>query len=337
MSFSAIKSSWSLRVCGNMHCYYAGICHKCNNRTSIPSAQSPPLSGKMWPLCEYVVIAITAWCPKFHKYTWFKYFSTTWFKYFSTTLYDVFLHMAGVFSKFRPRACTCRSEPYSCLLAYGRAQFGPFECKFINECVLCLCAFKMHLFAYDWCLTPSLCVHGLFSPTRCILLYFSSAPWPKVWIKCTTCRRCVWQSALHHRGKQCPGESFAVPILIQLHLLQGRRTMMKTMFPRYFRRIPHLRTHNHPWNHRRSRVSQRHRNREVIIAHENGRFTIDNYRLRTKSLVENWADLFCSLKFALFKWPFSSTLHIHALLLPVTALYHSFPQVRTAHFAQGWF
>ena len=121
----------------------------------------------------------------------------------------------------------------------------------INECVLCLCAFKMHLFAYNWCLhtfffrdkggtkQPRLScfglsnynVQGLYSPTQCILLYFFSAQWPKFWIKYTTCRRCVWQSALHHRGKQCPGESSTVPIPIRLHLLQGRRPMIMTMFP----------------------------------------------------------------------------------------------------------
>ena len=43
--------------------------------------------------------------------------------------YDVFLQVAGVFSKFRPKACTStyRSEPDSCRLAYGTAPFGPIE------------------------------------------------------------------------------------------------------------------------------------------------------------------------------------------------------------------
>ena len=34
---------------------------------------------------------------------------------------------------------------------------------------------------FDWCILK----------TRCILLHFSSAPWQKIWIKCTTCRLCV--------------------------------------------------------------------------------------------------------------------------------------------------
>ena len=34
----------------------------------------------------------------------------------------------------------------------------------------------------------------------------------------------------------------------------------------------------------------------------------------------------CRLRFTLFKWPFSYTLHIHAHLVPVTALYRRFPQ-----------
>ena len=65
--------------------------------------------------------------------------------------YDVFLQVPGVFSKFRPRAC---SEPDSCCLAYGTAPFGPIDCKqaIMNGCVLCLCTFKMHHFACAWCL-----------------------------------------------------------------------------------------------------------------------------------------------------------------------------------------
>ena len=41
--------------------------------------------------------------------------------------YDVFLQVAGVFFKFRPRAFTYCSEPKSCCLAYGTALFGPVE------------------------------------------------------------------------------------------------------------------------------------------------------------------------------------------------------------------
>ena len=46
--------------------------------------------------------------------------------YFFLQHYDVFLQVAGDFSKFRPRVCT---EPNSCCLAYGTALFGPIECK----------------------------------------------------------------------------------------------------------------------------------------------------------------------------------------------------------------
>ena len=51
--------------------------------------------------------------------------------------------------------------------------------------------------------------------------------------------------------------------------------------------------------------------------------------LRTKYLVEKLSRPVCSLRFTLFKWPFSYTLHIHAHLMPVSAvttLYHRFPQ-----------
>ena len=54
--------------------------------------------------------------------------------------YDVFLQVACVFSKFRPRACTYRLDPDSCRLAYGTAPFGPIECKqLLLLCLVSLC------------------------------------------------------------------------------------------------------------------------------------------------------------------------------------------------------
>ena len=85
----------------------------------------------------------------------------SWFLFFSNTMtfFSKWLSVAGVFSKFRPRACTYRWDrvPYSCPLAYGTAPFGPIECKQLLldvplDGVLCVCAFKMHHFAYGWCL-----------------------------------------------------------------------------------------------------------------------------------------------------------------------------------------
>ena len=52
--------------------------------------------------------------------------------------YGVFLQVPGVFSIFRPRACTYRSEPYSCRLAYGTAPFGPIACKQLLMDVPCV-------------------------------------------------------------------------------------------------------------------------------------------------------------------------------------------------------
>ena len=43
--------------------------------------------------------------------------------------YDAFLQVAVNFSKFRPIACTYRSDPDSCRLAYGTTTFGPIEGK----------------------------------------------------------------------------------------------------------------------------------------------------------------------------------------------------------------
>ena len=48
--------------------------------------------------------------------------------------------------------------------------------------------------------SPTATFNGLYSPTRCILLYFSSAQWLKKLIKYTAYRLCVLQSALHHRA-----------------------------------------------------------------------------------------------------------------------------------------
>ena len=52
--------------------------------------------------------------------------------------YGVFLQVPGVFSIFRPRACTYRSEPDSCRLAYGTAPFGPIACKQLLMDVPCV-------------------------------------------------------------------------------------------------------------------------------------------------------------------------------------------------------
>ena len=54
--------------------------------------------------------------------------------------------------------------------------------------------------------------------------------------------------------------------------------------------------------------------------------------------LKNCEEFLCSLKFVLFKWPLLFTLHIHAPLMPVSAittLNRCFPQVHAAHFAQG--
>ena len=63
------------------------------------------------------------------------FFSPNTMMYFCVS----FLQVAGVSSKFRPMACTYRSDPYSCL-AYGTAPFGPIECKqLLMECLVSLC------------------------------------------------------------------------------------------------------------------------------------------------------------------------------------------------------
>ena len=63
----------------------------------------------------------------------------------------------------------------------------------------------IHLITFniDWSWNIFTSHNWLHSPARGILLYFSSTQWPKIWIRCTTSRRCVWQSALHHRVLHC--------------------------------------------------------------------------------------------------------------------------------------
>ena len=111
--------------------------------------------------------------------------------------YGVFLQVPGVFSIFRPRACTYRSEPDSCRLAYGTAPFGPIACKQLLMDVPCV-------YVHSRCTTSHMAgsytlsffeirgrtvqprpsrfglsnynIQGVHSPARGILLYFSSAP-----------------------------------------------------------------------------------------------------------------------------------------------------------------
>ena len=75
--------------------------------------------------------------------------------------YDAFLQVAVNFSKFRPIACTYRSDPDSCRLAYGTTPFGPIECKQILTDVSCVYVhsrIKIHLFANGWCLNNGWCL-----------------------------------------------------------------------------------------------------------------------------------------------------------------------------------
>ena len=82
------------------------------------------------------------------RYSWFNFFSNT-MMFFSKWLV-MFLQVAGVFSKFRPRYVLCTSATwhmYSSVWSY-------WVQAIIIGCVLCRCAFKMQNFAYgcQWCL-----------------------------------------------------------------------------------------------------------------------------------------------------------------------------------------
>ena len=61
--------------------------------------------------------------------------SSSWFNFFLQH-YDVFLQVAGDFSKFRHRACTL--DLNSCHLAHGTAPFGPIEGQQLLMDVYCV-------------------------------------------------------------------------------------------------------------------------------------------------------------------------------------------------------
>ena len=56
--------------------------------------------------------------------SWTVFWHFLWFNFFLQH-YGVFLQVPYVFYIFRPRACTYRSEPYSCSLAYDTALIAP--------------------------------------------------------------------------------------------------------------------------------------------------------------------------------------------------------------------
>ena len=66
-----------------------------------------------------------------------------------------------------------------------------------------------------------------FSNQRIYMLFFSEQQWPKNWTKCTACRLCVLLLYTKEPDRlsnvHCPCKSFAVPSVIQLHLLAAWR------------------------------------------------------------------------------------------------------------------
>ena len=125
----------------------------------------------------------------------------------------------------RPRACTYRSDPKSCRLAYGITPFGSIACQslttIINGCAFmplpcvsvhsrCISSHKtgaLHTFFFrdkgEHRTIPSKSLRtlqlqhsrGAFS-SQVFAIFLQ----PAVTRKCTTCRLCISQSALHHRG-----------------------------------------------------------------------------------------------------------------------------------------
>ena len=96
------------------------------------------------------------------------------------------------------------------------------------------------------------------------------------------CTLRAWRSALHHRGKECPGELSTISTLIHFHLLSAWRLMITTTVLLSYLRIPNLTKNNHPrWipnlktNNQLSKGYKKGKQR-ASIANGNRRFTINN-------------------------------------------------------------
>ena len=129
---------------------------------------------------------------------------------------------------------------------------------------------------------------------------------------------------------------FHCATLIKLRLLQGQRSSLiddEDDDPSKFSSDSESEDAQQSTKLSKSRVSQRHRNREATIAHESGRYTIDIIfaRLSTKFFVEK-------LRGPLLQ-PEVRAVQVKVLIhaaqscsrMPITTLRRRFPQVRAAH------
>ena len=194
-----------------------------------------------------------------------------WFNFF-LQLCDVFLQVAGVFSKFRSRACTYRSAPGPRLLQFGIWYHTVWSCwvqAITIGCVLCLCACKMHHYAYGcigWCLHNPVWI-AMNSPTKtfkgCIL---QPDHGPDVLCYISPVRRdwkfessvqlvsFVFRSLLYTtEASNVQANLPLCPLWLSSVCCRGEDrlwSMMRTMIPQSFRRIPNQRMHNNPRNYR---------------------------------------------------------------------------------------
>ena len=91
------------------------------------------------------------------------------------------------------------------------------------------------------------------------------------WAACFTPQRQAMSRQIFHFP-----QSDIIKTLIRLHLLQVRRSIIRTMVPPSSCVFPHLGTQNHWWIHQRSKVCQQCSNQETAtILDKNCRFTID--------------------------------------------------------------
>ena len=87
---------------------------------------------------------------------------------------------------------------------------------------------------------------GLSNPTNFALAIILRPAVTEILNQMCICTLRALRSALHHRGKQYPGELSTISTLIHFHLMPARRLMITTTVLLSCLRIPNLSKNNHP-------------------------------------------------------------------------------------------
>ena len=136
-------------------------------------------------------------------------------------------------------------------------------------------------------LSTSIFSFGFSNPMKyAFILQPAAEHWPKTWIKYTTCRCCVWPSALHYAGSR---QSFRSTLYDPAAPAAGTKTeddawddgppgkaSTKTARRLLPNQTKNFRSQNHSLKYLKPRILHRQRKRGAPITHSNGRTTIDD-------------------------------------------------------------